>query len=147
MMRSTKKPVAKLPNARRVQSLASHGIDLMQTEREAILAGEFAQLDRLQKRKIALMEDIEARFSILEAAPRTVDRERDKGLLSSTITLLSRRAEENLRLLENARGGVEAGQQILRESAPSRVKEIGLYSPEGMRVPVKSDDRATSKTF
>lgn len=129
----------KSPEARRVQALAAKGLDMMRSERDMILAGKFDHLEPLQKRKATLMQDIEARFSGLEESARTPDRERDKAQLSSAISLLSRRAEENLRLLESAQSGVEAGREALALADPSRQAEIGLYSPAGAKISTRSE--------
>lgn len=121
-------------NAKRIQVLATQGIDLLRTEREAILSGQFEKLESIRVEKNTLMEEIEQRLSILELARATPDAKLERERLGSTISLLSRRAKQNLKLLEGARAGAQNAQAQLVQATGSVPTEIGLYSPEGARI-------------
>lgn len=113
-------------DARRVKALANQLIELMDRERQAVRAGDYARMEALLKRREGRMVEFAA---AVEAAVATyddsVERETERVLAA---------ASELHRHLGAARDGVRHARERLREIDAAR-RSLGVYTEDGGRRP------------
>lgn|GEM_PF-6044899 len=135
-MSSNKKSVD-LASLRSIDALTRFGIDLLQKERAAILAGQFDQLEDLDTRKVALMDEIENRAESVASDRTGNERNAKRESLIGVASILSRRASENQNLLSAAINGAQkAGEMIERLKTGGAA---GFYGATGRKIATPLD--------
>lgn len=136
-----KKPV-QLANLRSTDALTRFGIDLLQEERQAILAGAFDRLEDIGDRKNALLDEIEIRAEAAERETSSLDRQARRDSLLGAASILSRRASENQTLLASAlEGSQKAGDMLKRLKTGGAA---GFYGASGQKITTATNQMQAS---
>lgn len=133
-VKSKKSATQSLSRLRGTSALMRVGIDLMKEERQAIVSGAFDMLEELARKKTDLLAEIDKRFSAIETGDTSDGARALRAELVGLGNILSRRAAENLNLLESARQGVSTALGELAD-ADSADHAPGFYASSGQKIP------------
>lgn len=127
------------------EALVVIALDLMKTERAAIVSGSFEAVYNLTEEKTALLNAIDARFSEIAKLEKTPELEVRLAQLHHLALALSHNASSNQRLLEAAQASIKKTQQELQAAAVK--SDPGFYAASGKKIAVASPYASSIRKF
>jgi len=127
------------------EALVIIALDLMKTERAAIVSGSFEAVYDLTDEKSELLQAIEARFSEIAKLEKTPALEARLAQLHHLALALSHTAASNQRLLESAQASFKKTEQELR--ATKAKSDPGFYASNGQKISVASVGSGNVRKF
>lgn len=116
------------------ETLIEVALELMKTERAAIVSGDFDRIYNLTEEKFELLEAIEKQFSDLATEAQSEDFLARRSRLHDLALALSRDAEANQKLLRAAQDGVEKARHDVLGTTFN--PEASFYAPGGSRITI-----------